>query len=355
MRPSHFLASLTLFMSLFLISPGKNASAQAVETEQLNGAVIIMYHRFDQAAYPTTNIPLELLRSHIQLLKSGPYTVLSLSEITDALKEGRQLPDRTIGITVDDAFASFYNTGWKEFQKAGLPVTVFVSTEPVEQNQPDYMSWTELREIIADPLISIGNHAHQHQHMADLTPEEQKASIDQANELFRRALGKQPDIFSYPYGEVSSSLVQVVKESGFKAAFGQHSGTVSRTDDLFQLPRFTFNERFGAIERFKLAINTLPLPVLAVLPENPMLDKTNNPPNIGFTISPEIGTREDGSYPGLNCYSSQNDVSLMQLGGGRIEVRLSAPFTPGRARLNCTMLGPDKRWRWFGQQYYIPE
>jgi hypothetical protein len=47
-------------------------------------------------------------------------------------------------------------------------------------------------------------------------------------------------------------------------------------------------------------------------------------------------------------------VRLERLGDVRFEVRLDGPFPPGRARINCTVPGPDQRWRWLGVQFYVP-
>ncbi|OUS12832.1 hypothetical protein A9Q97_05600 [Rhodospirillales bacterium 47_12_T64] len=354
--PNYSLSTLIMTVIASWLYIGFSLAAPLADEPSINnGAVVIMYHRFDERKYSATSISLETLRAHIEELKSGPYNVLPLSEIVDAITNNETLPDRTVGISIDDAFLSFYEKAWPEFKQADLPVTVFTSTAPVDQNFPDYMTWSQLREISTNPLIDIGNHAHQHTHIIELDAQAQTAAIDKANQLFRRALGKQPNLFAYPYGEISQQLSDVLRAKGFKAAFGQNSGAISRQTDIMHLPRFPFNDRFGVPDRFKLAINSLPLPVSAILPEDLMLNKTTNPPSLGFTISQDIKTRDDGSYRGLNCYSSQNELSLLQLGGGRVEVRISAPYTSGRARINCTMLGPGGRWRWFGQQYYIPE
>jgi len=57
---------------------------------------------------------------------------------------------------------------------------------------------------------------------------------------------------------------------------------------------------------------------------------------------------------GLACYAAdQGKVKVEQL-GPRVEVRMNAPFSAGRARINCTALGPDNRWRWLGTLYYVP-
>jgi hypothetical protein len=39
----------------------------------------------------------------------------------------------------------------------------------------------------------------------------------------------------------------------------------------------------------------------------------------------------------------------------RATVKFAQPFAPGRNRVNCTMPGPEGRWRWWGIQFYVPK
>ena len=49
-----------------------------------DSAVILMYHRFGEAQFPSTNIRLEQLDAHIKELKRGPNTVLPVAQIISA-------------------------------------------------------------------------------------------------------------------------------------------------------------------------------------------------------------------------------------------------------------------------------
>ena len=57
-----------------------------------DSAIILMYHRFGENRFPSTNIRLEQLENHIKELTSGPYTVLPVPEIVAALRAGREPP-----------------------------------------------------------------------------------------------------------------------------------------------------------------------------------------------------------------------------------------------------------------------
>src|SRR3546814_8386149 len=77
----------------------------------------------------------------------------------------------------------------------------------------------------------------------------------------------------YPYGEISLALRQAVIDAGFAGAFGQHSGAAGGSADRFALPRFPLNEAYGALDRFRLLANALPLPVSGVTPSDTAIDR----------------------------------------------------------------------------------
>ena len=311
------------------------------------GGVILMYHRFGESDLPSTNIRLDQFEAHLAELQSGAYTVMALGDMVRALSAGTALPDRAVAITIDDAFRSIYTEAWPRLRAAGLPFTIFVATDPVDQGQSNYMTWDQLRELVAGG-VGIGNHTASHLRLQNTAPDRAAAAIAAAQTRIRAELGVVPSIFAYPFGEASLAARQLVIDAGFEAAFGQHSGVASTGPDLFYLPRFSFNEEFAAMDRFRLAVNALPLPVDQISPADPLL--AINPPPFGFTLTedvPNIGR--------LNCFASHESgpATIERLGERRIEVRVRKAFPPGRGRFNCTVPTDDARWRWFGFQYYI--
>ena len=311
------------------------------------GAVIVMYHRFGEDAYPSTNTRLDQLDAHIAELARGGYTVRPVADIVAALKTGAPLPDRTVGITIDDAYASVYDHAWPRLRAAGLPFTVFVSSDAIDQGAGGMMNWDQIREL-ARAGVTIGHHAAAHAHMAGADPTANAADIARATRRLRAELGQAPTLFAYPYGEYSLALRAAIAVAGFSAAFGQHSGVAHAQSDMFALPRFALNERYGGLDRFTVVAQALPLPVADVTPSEPVL--ADNPPAFGFTVTADVG-----DLGRLNCYASGAGATIVErLGARRIEVRIDEAFAPGRARINCTLPGPDGRWRWFGTQFLVP-
>lgn len=314
-----------------------------------SGAVAFVYHRFGEDRFPSTNTTLDQLEQQIEALREGGYTVLPLPQIVDALRRREPLPDKAVALTMDDAFASIHDQAWPRLRKAGLPFTVFVATEPVDAGAAGYMTWDQLRALAGAGVV-IGHHTVSHAHLPELADDRLPTELAGASKRFREELGVDPPLFAYPFGEYGLREQKLVREAGFVAAFGQHSGVMHADEDMFGLPRYALNEKFGTLDRFRLAAATLPLPVKDLTPLERVL-RGENPPPVGFTV--------DGRIDGLDqlrCYASNlsGPARLERLGERRIEVRLGKPFLPGRGRLNCTLPGPDGRWRWLGMQFTIP-
>lgn len=333
---------------LFALALLQQAAAQdAVES----GAVIVTYHRFGEEGVPSTNILLDQFDQHIQTLTSGAFNVIPLSEAVAALKSGAPLPDRTVVITIDDAHHSVYREAWPRLKAAGLPFTVFVSTDTIGAGT-NTMTWDEIRQMVADG-VEIGAHSAGHGHMPFMDRGAIEADFARMTARFNEELGFVPKIYAYPYGEYSRDLADLVATAGYEAALGQYSGVAYAGADMYTLPRFALNERYGEPDRFDLIVNALPLPVTDALPDGMLIAEylgDSNPPRIGFTIDPALGPLDQ-----LNCFASNEaDVELEWLSSNHVEVRLSSPFPPGRSRLNCTLPGPDERWRWMGLPFLLP-
>lgn len=339
------VAAIGVMLVVGMLIPHTVFMRAASAADPLPSAVILMYYRFGEADYASTNIKIAQFEAHLEELKKQRYSVLPVAQIVAKLSRGEVLPDRTIGITIDDAYASVYKHAWPRLRDAKLPFTLFVATDPVDRAAPGYMNWEQIREL-AKAGVTIGSQTKSHPHLPTISLEAVKRELDDSNARFTGELKARPTLFAYPYGEFSLDVRDLVVGRGFTAAFGQNSGVAHPLLDEFALPRFALNERFGGIDRFRLIANALPLPVTDILPADPVLG--DNPPAFGFTVAGEI-TRLDR----IACFaSSEGEVRLERL-ERRIEVRFREPFPPGRSRVNCTMPGPEDRWRWFGAQFVV--
>ncbi|HEY9163521.1 MAG TPA: polysaccharide deacetylase family protein [Magnetovibrio sp.] len=317
-----------------------------------DGSSILIYHRFGEQAFPTTNTTLAQTDAHIRELSNGSYTPLALPEIVRRLKTGEKFPEKSYGVSIDDAYLSVYTEAWPRFKKAGIPFTVFVATDPIDSGYAHYMSWDQIREMAADPMVTIGSQTASHLHMIDVDATANRADIDKSNQRFKEELGFVPDLIAYPYGEFNDDAIAVSRLAGFKAGFGQHSGAFGSGDDVFRLPRFAMNETYGDVARLRTAAGALPIVVSDLTPTDTVVTPDNNPPAVGFTLSEAMPQNAQ-----IACYSNQEGKLSVERLGPRVEVRMNSPLPKGRTRINCTMPVTDPngevRWRWLGKLLYV--
>lgn len=347
------LALAALLGSGALFGAGGLSDAHA--TDQAgpeDGASVLMYHRFGEDDYPSTNITLDQIDAHIKELTSGGYSALALPDIVGRLKAGEQFPPKSFGVSIDDAYLSVYTEAWPRFKEAGIPFTVFVATDPVDKNFSRYMSWEQIRELAADPLVTIGSQTASHLHMIDADAPTNIADLEKSNRRFREELGFVPNLIAYPYGEFDDDAVAVAKRSGFTAGFGQHSGAFGPSSDIHRLARFAMNETYGDIARLRTAAGALPVAASDFTPADALVSADDNPPALGFTLSDKMANAGR-----IACYSNHEGTLAIERLGPRVEVRMTKPLPTGRTRINCTMPFTDEhgetRWRWLGRLLYV--
>ncbi len=329
----------TISLLFFLISISQASNIK-------NSATVFMYHKFGVSKYPSTSVTLDQLKSHINEFAKDKYNILPLEFIVDTVINDGDLPNNTIGISIDDADKSFFEVGWPYFKENNIPVTLFVTTGTIANNNKSYLNWDQIRKL-KEEGVTIGAHSHTHAHMPDIKIEEVKSEIELSNKIFLKEIGEIPTLFAFPYGETNSEIIDLIKEYKFKVAFGQHSGIINETSNMYYLPRFSLNEKYGEIERVKFAASSKGLGVYDFIPSNPTINE--NPPFIGFSLLDEKLSRS------LNCFifdmSGQVEREIYKF-NERIEIRLSRELSKGRSRMNCTAKDSNGNWRWFGHQFY---
>ena len=336
------LSFLLLIIPSFLYSQ----THENGEVLKANYASFIMYHRFGDSRYPSTNIKKEQFLKHINELLNPKYNVINIERALLAINNIKPVKDRSVVITIDDAYSSVYKYAWPIFKKYNLPFTLFVSTDVIDNKTPGYMSWEEIRTL-RDHGVTIGSQTKSHPHMFKLSKKNIKEELSFSNKRFIDEIGSAPKIFAYPYGEYNLQVLDQVRLHGFVAAFGQHSGVAHKSLGLYELPRFAMNEKYGNMDRFLLAVNALPMPIFDLSPKNPVISR--NPPSYGFTLSNKIEPKN-----AIRCFANNGlKAETKRLGRNRIEIRLNGPFLKGRGRINCTMAGNENRWRWLGRQFII--
>jgi len=309
-----------------------------------------MYHRFDENKYPSTNIKSDVFLNHLKEIDKSKSEIISFKKFKEIIKGN--INKNYVMLTIDDAFESFYLNAWPVLKEKKIPFILFVSTREI--GKYGYMNWEQIIEISSNEFVTIGNHSHTHEYLIDWTDDEIRKDLKTSIKIFKKNLGHSPSIFSYPFGEYSSSLKKIVKDLNFEFAFGQHSGVIDPTKDYHELPRFPINEKYGELKRFKSILNTLPFPYKTITPENRYIQKDKNPPNIEINFFENLLNVQN-----INCYSNEGDVwrksDINFINKNTLNIILKEKFKSERGRINCSLWEEGGKWRWLGIQYVIAE
>ena len=312
------------------------------------GIITLMYHRFDESKYPSTNIMINEFESHLDSINKDGFTFISADDFINNFSSTHS--QKKVLLTIDDGFTSFYESAWPILQKNKIPFILFVNTREVGSN--GYMNWDQIKEIAKEEFVHIGNHGHSHEYLADMNKAEVVNDIKIASDLFEKELGYNSPFFSYPFGEYSLETKSVVNEFGFKFAFGQHSGVIDSTKDPLELPRFPINEKYGEQKRFEQLLRTLPFKFKNIVPEEKYLDEQNNPPKVLIEFYENINNLKN-----ITCYSNEENkwrqTKANFIDDNNLELLLEGKFITERGRINCSLNAGNGYWRWLGMQFVI--
>jgi poly-beta-1,6-N-acetyl-D-glucosamine N-deacetylase len=309
------------------------------------GVLSLMYHRFNEHKYPSTNIQMNVFQAQMEIVQNSNYSFFNPKEFREKFNLPKK--QKKILITVDDAFQSFYSESWPYLKKNKIPFILFVSTGPV--GKKGYMTWDQIREVEVEKFAFIGHHSHSHGYLVDETNDQFIKDINKANKIFLKELGYIPNLFSYPFGEYSKFMRDYISQN-FEFAFGQHSGVIDINKDKFELPRFPINENYGNLKRFRSIINSFPLEYKQLLPLQKKLTVEENPPEFRVKFF-----KEQKNLNNINCYSNELDKwekSKTTISNQILSIKFRGPFNPRRGRINCS-LNDKGKWRWFGVQFPI--
>lgn len=320
-------------------------------------AVVLAYHRVGEDDVPSTNIRIEQFEQQLDYIEQNNFTVWPLSKIISTLRNGGELPAKTVAITLDDAYLSIYTEAFPRLQKRGFPFTIFVATDPVDKGYSRYMSWQQLREL-KKAGVEIANHSRSHLYMVRRLAGEEtpaylarlKDEIESAQQRLEEELGPQPKLFAYPYGEYSSEIEALVESLGY-VAVAQHSGAVDAMSNFSALPRFPINEYYGDINDVAVKLNSVPLPVTSVSIENPMWPVGVIPPRLEVTIADAMEGRKE-----LACYASGQGRMTVEWSEGSMThftIQAAKPLGVGRHRYTCTAPNSQRRYQWFSHLWIV--
>lgn len=331
-----------IFIFLFSFIPLQSFSDEM-------GIISLMYHRVGEAKYPSTNVSVEMFQNHINEIEKSGMEFINPSIFKRKILKREKFEKRYILLTVDDSFKSFYENAWPILKEKKIPFIIFVNTREINNNHPNYMTWDQIRELKNSGLVTIGGHSWSHEYFVDMKISEVKKDIEKSHKNYLKELKFIPDLYAHTFGETSSDLIELIKTFKYKIIFGQHSGVISLNENIYYLPRFSLNENYGKLKRFKSILRSRAFNLKSYEPRTILLNSKNNPTNMKLEFNENVKS--------INCFDnsggSWKNTKLNFISDSEVELIFDLPFKKRRGRVNCTMPAAGGLIKWFGYQYSV--
>lgn len=151
----------------------------------------------------------------------------SLRAALNHLEQHNKWPERSVVLTFDDGFASFYDIALPILDRYGFTATVFIVTGHMggrnDWDQPlqalkllPLLSWAQAADV-AKAGSEIGSHTRTHRDLRYCLPHEARDEISTSLSDIKQHLGIVAQSFAYPYGGVNN-IAQELASRDFRAS-----------------------------------------------------------------------------------------------------------------------------------------
>lgn len=325
-------------------------------THAAGHCVVLQYHHISEETPGITSVTPEQFQQHLDYLLTNDHVVMRLSDVVETLQERADLPDKCVALTIDDAYLSAYTEAFPRVRRYDFPLTVFVSTQAIDEGYGSHLDWNQIREMHAEG-IDFANHSHTHAHLIRRLEGEQQddweqrvaADIQTAQNRIKNELSTSPPLFAYPYGEYNAELKAIVESMGL-SAFGQQSGPLWNAADFGALPRFPMASIYASMRTFPNKVNSLALPITGAFPNDPVVPLDEWRPSLTLIFKPDTTNRE-----ALRCFfngSPEVSYEWLDQPPGAVVIQPKGRLNIGRNRTNCTLpISDSGRFGWYSHNW----
>ncbi len=199
----------------------------------------------------------------MDFLELDGRTVISLDDLYDHLTTGKVIPEKSIVLTFDDNYQSFYDLAWPVIQKHQYPVSMFVHTGFVGKTEGRAkMSYETLSLLVKDPLFTVGGHTINHfEDLKDRDLNTQRDELTISKTDLEKNLGVKIDYLAYPNGSNGEDTQILAQEAGYKMAFTIINTPAEESPNIFAVGRYVHTKYKDAIRDSEYALLGAPAQV----------------------------------------------------------------------------------------------
>lgn len=253
MQAATWIADPGIIMGSLVASFGPQVSAYLTpspwpsiqERARLARVPVMMYHDILAQKEVFFDVTPAEFEQQLQLIKTKGLTPISLNQLTVHLQTGLPLPGKPILLTFDDGYGGHYEYVFPLLKKYGYPAVFSIYTSKVGDNAGrSHVNWDQLRQMSADPLITVAAHSITHpRDLTELPDDKLRMEVIESKRLLEAQLGIPIRYFTYPEGNYDQRVARLVREAGYLAALTMDKneadeGFAEQSESLLAVKRF---------------------------------------------------------------------------------------------------------------------
>ena len=160
-----------------------------------------------------------MFRKHLEILSTR-----TTGRIVPFSREARVGEGQRLSITFDDGYADNLDVAAPLLAEAGLPFTVFVTSEFVRQRRSGFLSPEALRSLAAMPGASVGAHGASHVALTECDDVLLLSELVSSRHYLEDVIGAPVETMAYPYGAVDQRVRAATEAAGYGLAACSHAG-----------------------------------------------------------------------------------------------------------------------------------
>ncbi len=250
----------------------------------------------------------------LDAIEEEGLTPISMDQLYEHLSSGKAIPEKSVVLTFDDNYQSFYDMAWPLLKEKKYPACVFVHTAFVGQTTGRAkMSWETLKELVKDPLFTVGGHTINHfEDLKDRDPATQRDELTISKDVLEKNLDLKIAYLAYPNGSNDEQTQILAQEAGYKMAVTIVNTPAEESPNIFAVGRYVHTKYKTAFEDCEKARTGAPSEVFRVAwkPDAPVRYVTGKfdgiPLRMVFGGHPTTVLAKNGRQPVMNFVRDAN-------------------------------------------------
>jgi peptidoglycan/xylan/chitin deacetylase (PgdA/CDA1 family) len=270
---------------------------------------ILGYHEFSDTAPETAmRISTTKFRKQMEVLRQLGITVISLEDFIAWKRGEKQIPEKSVLITIDDGWKSTYTDAFPVLKEFNYPFSIFLYKNYVDGGGRALSS-----EMIKEMLkagAALGSHSVSHP-LPGVVKSQRNKGPEAYEKFIRNEFGESKRFleekfsakvttYAYPGGFFTEEMLEVAEQTGYTHLFTVQPGKVKRSMPDNTLPRYMILGNYDKI--FEFATTFREAQSATIAPDGAIAGLTQTTP---YPVFPEAGSIITTRLPEIGADLSQ--------------------------------------------------